>query len=61
MERVLEAGYSGLDFGNGNSLLLEFKNVGSPTEDATHAKRLHVLIVHEAVVSITDGGVQVSS
>ena len=61
MERVLEAGYSGLDFGNGNALLLEFKGVGSPTEDSTHAKRLHVLIVHEAVCTITDGGVQVSS
>ena len=41
--------------------VLEFKGVGNPTEDSTHAKRLHVLIVHEAVVSITDGGVQVSS
>ena len=60
-EKVLEAGYSGLDFGNGNALLLEFKNVGDPTLDTTHASRVHILVVHEAAVSITDSGVQVSS
>ena len=61
LERVLEAGYSGIDLGNGNAMILEFKGVGDPTSDATHAKRVHVLLVHEAAVSITDSGVQVSS
>ena len=61
LEKVLEAGYSGADFGNGNALLLEFKGVGDATAQATHASRVHILVVHEAAVSITDSGVQVSS
>ena len=61
MEKVLEAGYSGEDFGGGRSLLLDFKGVGPPTDPTKHAKRCHVLIVHEAAVSITDAGCSVSS
>ena len=60
-EKVLEAGYSGEDFGGGRALLLEFKGVGPATDPTEHAKKVHVLIVHEAAVSITDSGVQVSS
>ena len=61
LERVLEAGFSGQDLGNGNTLILEFKNVGAATPDTTHASRVHILLVHETAVSVTDSGVQVSS
>ena len=57
----IRAGYSGEDFGGGCALLLEFKGVGTATDPTKHAKKCHVLIVHEAAVSITDSGVQVSS
>ena len=60
-QELLEAGNSGDDFGGGRALLLEFKGIGPALDDTKHAKKVHVLIVHEASVSITDSGVQVSS
>ena len=59
MEKVLEAGFSGTEL-NGQAILLEFKGVGT-ADAATHAKRVHCLIMHESLLSIMEGGCVVSS
>ncbi len=60
LEKVLEAGYSGADLGSGKAMLFDFKHVGTGTE-STQAKRVHCLMVHEAAISISEAGGQVSS
>ena len=54
LEKVLEAGYSGVDTGGGKALLFDVKNMG------TDAKRCDVIMHHEAAISIMESGVQVS-
>ena len=63
MEKVISAGFSGEDFGGGRALLIDMKNVGTdgPGAENTRATRCHVLLVHEAAMSISESGVQVTS
>ena len=58
LERVLEAGYTGRDTGGGKALLFDVRKMGSSETDM--AKRVDVLMHHEAAISIYDSGVQVS-
>ena len=53
LEKVLEAGYSGVDTGGGKALLFDVKNMGD-------VKRCDIIMHHEAAISILDSGVQVS-
>ena len=53
LEKVLEAGYSGVDTGSGKALLFDVKNMGD-------VKRCDIIMHHEAAISILDSGVQVS-
>ena len=61
MEKVLHAGYSGEDFGGGRALLIDMKGVGDHGAPASQATRCHVLLVHEAAMSISESGVEVTS
>ena len=61
MEKVLHAGYSGEDFGGGRALLIDMQNVGEHGVTASQATRCHVLLVHEAAMSISESGVEVTS
>ena len=54
LERVLEAGYSGVDTGGGKALLFDVKGM----TDAV--KRCDVIMHHEAAISIMESGVQVT-
>jgi len=60
LEKVAHAGYSGEDFGGGRALLIDMKNVGTEGDTQTQATRCHVLLVHEAAMSITESGVMVT-
>ena len=60
MEKVSNAGYSGEDFGGSRALLIDMKNVGTSIV-ASQATRCHVLMVHEAAMSISESGVTVVS
>ena len=53
VERVLEAGYSGIDTGSGKALLFDIKGM-------VGAARVDILMHHEAAISIMESGVQVS-
>ena len=61
MEKVINAGFSGEDFGGGRALLIDMKGVGTHGTESTEATRCHVLLVHEAAMSISESGVQVTS
>ena len=54
LEKVLEAGYSGVDTGGGKALLFDVKGMGEAV------KRCDVIMHHEAAISIMESGVQVS-
>ncbi len=54
LERVLEAGYSGVDTGGGKALLFDVKGM------TTACKRVDIVMHHEAVISIMESGVHVS-
>ena len=54
LEKVLEAGYSGVDTGGGKALLFDVKNMGSDVA------RADIIMHHEAAISIMESGVQVS-
>ena len=54
LEKVLEAGYSGVDTGGGKALLFDVKGMGLTTG------RCDIMMHHEAAISIMESGVQVS-
>ena len=58
---MFSSGFTGEDFGGGRALLIDTKNVGSPRAENTQATRGHVLLAHEAAMSISESGVQVTS
>ena len=58
-EKVNHAGFTDEDFGGGRALLLDFKGCGTVAAD-DHPSRVHVLLVHETAMSITESGVLVS-
>ncbi len=60
LEKVLEAGYSGVDTGGGKALLFDVKNLISGTDATTIATRCDIIMHHEAAISITESGVHVS-
>ncbi len=53
-EAVAHAGFTGLDFGGGGQLLLDFKRVGNAGD---RPNRCHVMRIHETAMSITESGV----
>ena len=57
LERVSHAGFTGQDFGGGRQLLIDVKNCGDAHESPD---RVHVLLIHETAMSVTESGVMVS-
>ena len=57
MEKVPHAGFTSEDFGGGRQLLLDIKKCGDSTD---HPNRIHILLIHETAMSITESGVMVS-
>ena len=57
MEKLRHAGFTGEDMGGGRQLLIDVKNCGDGDD---HPDRVHVLLIHETVTSITESGVMVS-
>ena len=56
-EKVAHAGFTGEDFGGGRQLLIDVKNCGDADE---FPNRVHVLLIHETAMSVTESGVMVS-
>ena len=59
MEKVSHAGFTGEDMGGGRQLLIDIKNCGT-AEENDHPNRVHVLLIHETAMSVTESGVMVS-
>ena len=57
MEKVSHAGFTGEDMGGGRQLLIDVKNCGDADESPN---RVHVLLIHETAMSVTESGVMVS-
>ena len=57
LEKVSHAGFTGEDFGGGRQLLIDVKNCGDAHESPD---RVHVLLIHETAMSVTESGVMVS-
>ena len=57
MEKVSHAGFTGEDMGGGRQLLIDVKNAGDGDE---FPNRVHVLLIHETAMSVTESGVMVS-
>ncbi len=56
-EKVSHAGFTGEDFGGGRQLLIDVKRCGTL---ADCPDRVHVLLIHETAMSVTESGVMVS-
>ena len=56
-EKVSHAGFTGEDFGGGRQLLIDVKRAGTI---ADCPERVHVLLIHETAMSVTESGVMVS-
>ena len=56
-EKVAHAGFTGEDFGGDRQLLIDFKRCGT---NADKPDRVHVLLIHETAMSVTESGVMVS-
>ena len=56
-EKVSHAGFTGEDFGGGRQLLIDVKRCGTAID---HPNRVHVLLIHETAMSVTESGVMVS-
>ena len=56
-EKVSHAGFTGEDLGGGRQLLIDVKRCGNATD---HPARVHVLLIHETAMSVTESGVMVS-
>ena len=59
VEKVSHAGFTGEDMGGGRQLLIDIKNCGTAAEN-DHPNRVHVLLIHETAMSVTESGVMVS-
>ena len=57
MEKVSHAGFIGEDMGGGRQLLIDVKRCGDVND---HPNRMHVLLIHETAMSVTESGVMVS-
>ena len=57
MEKVPHAGFTGEDLGGGRQLLIDVERCG---DDADHPNRVHVLLIHETAMSVTESGVVLS-
>ena len=57
MEKVDHAGFTREDLGGGRQLLIDVKRCGDATD---HPARVHVLLIHETAMSVTESGVMVS-
>ena len=57
LEKVTHAGFTGEDFGGGRQLLIDVKQAGTL---ADCPDRVHVLLIHETAMSVTESGVMVS-
>ena len=57
MEKVSHAGFTGEDLGGGRQLLIDVKRCGDALD---HPDRVHVLLIHETAMSVTESGVMVS-
>ena len=56
-ENVPHAGLTGEDLGGGQQLLIDVKQCGDALD---HPNRVHVLLIHETAMSVTESGVMVS-
>ena len=56
-EKVSHAGFTGEDFGGGRQLLIDVKRAGTIGDCP---QRVHVLLIHETAMSVTESGVMVS-
>ena len=57
MEKVAHAGFTGEDLGGGRQLLIDVKRAGDATD---FPNRVHVLLIRETAMSVTESGVMVS-
>ena len=57
LEKVSHAGFTGEDLGGGRQLLIDVKRCG---DNVDHPDRVHVLLIHETAMSVTESGVMVS-
>ena len=57
IEKVRHAGFTGEDMGGGRQLLIDVKNCGDGDD---FPDRVHVLLMHETAMSVTESGVMVS-
>ena len=57
MEKVSHAGFTGEDLGGGRQLLIDVKRCGN---NADHPDRVHVLLIYDTAMSVTESGVMVS-
>ena len=57
LEKVSHAGFTGEDMGGGRQLLIDVKRCG---DNVDHPDRVHVLLIHETAMSVTESGVMVS-
>ena len=57
VDKASHAGFTGEDLGSGRQLLIDVKRCG---DNVDHPDRVHVLLIHETAMSVTESGVMVS-